>query len=142
MSQLEVLSRQRPLLLTLNALAFTVWQVTEFQFVNAGISDEIGLARFIAPVAIALWVITSACLLAPFIEKRRPPAEDELTRHNRLTAFYWGYGITMLAVGAGLIAATRTAWPAVDIVRLILIAGVIAPLLRFALMELRTADEQ
>jgi hypothetical protein len=142
MSQLEVLSRQRPLLLSLNALSFALWQVTEFQFVNAGISDEIGLARFIAPVAIALWATTSACLLAPFFEKTRPPPEDELTRHNRLTAFNWGYGITMFAVGAALIAAARTDWPAIDIVRLILIAGVVAPLLRFALMELRTNDGQ
>ncbi|MGQ3053563.1 MAG: hypothetical protein ACT6S0_17430 [Roseateles sp.] len=142
MSQLEVLSRQRPLILSLNALAFTVWQVTEIQLVHAGIANETGALRFMAPAAIALWVLTGAALLAPFIEKKRSAAEDELTRHNRLIAFYWGYGITMLAVGAGLIAAARTDWPAIDIVRLILITGVVAPLLRFALMEHGTPDDE
>jgi hypothetical protein len=140
MSRLEVLSKQRPVLLLLSALAFAAWQGTELGFMHSEISDETGLARFIAPVAITVWICTSVGLLAPFIGRRKLASEDEMTRYNRLTAFNWGYGIAMIAVGAALILASRTDWPAIDIVRLILIAGVVAPMLRFALMELRSSD--
>jgi hypothetical protein len=96
--------------------------------------------RLIAPVAIVFWICSIVPLLTPVLKGGEGRVEDELTRHNRLTAFGWGYWIMILAGFGALAASTRSSLPAVDLIRLILIGGVAAPMLRFALLERQPAD--
>lgn len=138
MSTIDQISRRRPGLLLTGALAFAVWQATEIGFVRQA-ADGPAL-RLIAPVAILFWICSMVPLLPPVLKRSEGRVEDELTRHNRLTAFSWGYWIMILAGAAALAAATRSSLPSVDLIRLMLIGGVAAPMVRFALLERPVAD--
>lgn len=138
MSTIDQVSRQRPGLLFAGALAFAAWQATEIGFVRQATDGTV--LRLIAPVAIVLWVCSMAILLAPSLQRSKGRIEDELTRHNRLTAFSWGYWILIFAGFGALAAASRNSLPAGDLIRLMLIGGVAAPMVRFALLEQPAPD--
>lgn len=134
MPSIETYSRRRVLLLLLNAIAFCVWQVTQL----SPVADAFRTAplAYVAPVSILVWFGTLLGLVVkPAARRMRDQLEDELTQHNRRTAFTWAYWAVMLATAAGLVLASQRAVPAIDIVRAILMIGVATPLVRFALME-------
>lgn len=133
MSTIEQISRRRPGLLLTGALAFAAWQATEISFLRQA-TDGTAL-RLIAPVAILLWICSMVPLVTSVLKRDKGRVEDELTRHNRLTAFSWGYWIMILAGFAALAASTRSSFPAVDLIRLMLIGGVAAPMVHFAFLE-------
>ena len=134
MSDIEHHEKRRIGLLLVSAAAFAAWQATELSVLRPQFSA--GPAGLVAPVAIILWIITLVALIRRPAEARlRAQLEDELTRHNRLAAFNTGYWAAMVCVAVGLMVAGRTDIPAVDIVRAILVVGVAAPLVRFALLE-------
>lgn len=134
MSDIEHHEKRRIGLLLLSAAAFAVWQATELTALRPQFAD--GAAGLVAPVAIILWIISLVALVRrPAQARLRAQMEDELTRHNRLVAFNTGYWAAMICAAVGLVLASRTGLPAVDIVRAILVVGVAAPLIRFALLE-------
>ena len=138
MSTIDQISRRRPGLLLTGAMAFAIWQATEIGFVREA-ADGTTL-RLVAPAAILFWICSMVPLLAPALKGSERRVEDELTRHNRWTAFNWGYWFMILAGFAALAAATRSSLPAVDLIRLMLVGGVAAPMIRFALLEWSVTD--
>lgn len=138
MSTIDRFSRRRPGLLVTGALAFVAWQVTEITFVSPAVDGT--ALRFVAPVAIVFWICSMVPLLTPVLKRSDGRDEDELTRHNRLTAFSWGYWIMIVAGFAALAAATRSILPPVDLIRIMLIGGVAAPMVLFAILERPVAD--
>lgn len=138
MSTIDQISRGRPALLFTGAAAFAAWQATEIGFIRQAAGGT--ALRLVAPIAILLWICAMVPLLTPVLRRSEGHVEDELTRYNRLTSFSWGYWVMIFAGFAALAAATRSSLPAVDLIRLMLIGGVAAPMVRFALLERPVAD--
>lgn len=133
MSTVDQISRGRVGFLLLNGVAFAVWQITEIQRVRELLTDS--MLSILGASAVVLWTVTLAALFTPAFSRRKSTIEDELTRQNRQTAFSWGYWVVISGAVLALFLASNTAAPADDLIRLVLIAGVSAPIIRFALME-------
>jgi hypothetical protein len=138
MATVDQISRGRVGFLLLNGIAFAVWQITEmrqFEGVWAGsIISILGSSAFI------LWTVTLAALFAPVFVRKRPIIEDELTRQNRRRAFGWGYWLVIASAVLALFVASNTTVAAQDLLRMVLIVGVSAPIIRFAFMERSAPD--
>lgn len=139
MSAIDQVSSRRSGLMLVNGAAFAIWQATELGNVR---ELDSALLRGLGTGAVILWICTTLALLAPSLSRNASSMEDELTRYNRLAALSWGYWVMMLGTAAALVLASRTSIPAIDLVRLMLIAGVAAPLIRFGLMERPASDEE
>lgn len=138
MATLDQISRGRVGFLLLNGIAFAVWQITEmrqFEGVWAG-----SIISILGSSAVILWTVTLAALFAPVFVRKRPIIEDELTRQNRRRAFGWGYWLVIASAALALFVASNTTVPAQDLLRMVLIVGVSAPIIRFALMERSAPD--
>jgi hypothetical protein len=135
------LARRRNRLVVLNATGFVLWQASSFQPHLAGPSGTqvivaIGLAAF------ALWAVSFALLLRPVADARsRAVLDDELTRHNQLQAFLAGYWAMLFLAAAGLALTSFVPLPAVLVLRVLVIVGVAAPLLRFVVLERRVGGD-
>lgn len=139
MSAIDKLTSWRAGLMLVSGVAFALWQATEFGQVRA---LDNPLLRGLAAGAVTLWICATAALLLPMFSRHLSSLEDELSRHNRLAALGLGYWVMLLGTAGALVLASRTAIPAIDLVRLMLIAGVAAPLIRFGLMERAAPDEE
>lgn len=138
MATLDQISRGRVGFLLLNGIAFAVWQITEmrqFEGVWAG-----SIISILGSSAVILWTVTLAALFAPVFVRKRPIIEDELTRQNRRRAFGWGYWLVIASAVLALFVASNTTVPAQDLLRMVLIVGVSAPIIRFAFMERSAPD--
>lgn len=131
----EQLADRRNRLLVFNAAAFVIWQAATFgpHLAGRAIAPTIivlGLAGFVA------WAWTLIVLLRPVGDARaRAALDDELTRHHRLQAMLAGYW-AMLATAAGALALVSVVpVPAILVVRVVVVVGVTAPLLRFVVLE-------
>jgi hypothetical protein len=130
----EQLAERRNRLFVFNAAAFVIWQAATFGPHLAG--------RAIAPAIIVLglvgfvaWAWTLIVLLRPVGDARtRAALDDELTRHRRLQA--------MLGTAAGALAiVSLVPVPAILALRVVIVVGVTAPLLRFVVLERGDAGE-
>lgn len=133
MSTIERISRGRGSFLLLNGISFAVWQVTEIMLVEEALAES--ARSFISASAVTVWTVTLVALLAPAFTRHKTMFEDELTHQNRRTAFSWGYWIVVASAILALFVASNTTAPADDLLRAVLIVGVSAPLIRFAIME-------
>jgi hypothetical protein len=131
----EQLANRRNRLLVLNAAAFVIWQAATFGPHLAGRSIAptvivLGLAGFVA------WAWTLIVLMRPVADARvRAALNDELTRHHQRQAMLAGYW-AMLGTAVGALAvASLVPIPAILVVRVIVVVGVAAPLLRFVVLE-------
>ncbi|NTZ42203.1 hypothetical protein G7A66_03660 [Altererythrobacter sp. SALINAS58] len=115
-----------------------MWQMMEIQLVQDALVESIH--SFLSASAVTLWTVTLVALLAPAFTRERTTVEDELTRRNRRTAFNWGYWIFIVCAILALFAASNTTAPADDLLRAVLIVGVSAPVIRFAVMERALPD--
>lgn len=138
MSTVDQISRGRVGFLLLNGLAFAVWQTTELGRVEAMLADR-GLS-ILGSSAVVLWTVTLAALFAPVLARQRTAIEDELTRLNRRKAFSWGYWLVICSAVLALFAASNSTVPAADLLRMVLIVGVAAPIIGFAVMERSAPD--
>lgn len=138
MSTIDAVSRRRSGLLLTGAVAFAAWQATELGYVRHFLDGPV--LRMAAPFAILLWICSMVPLVTPALKRSRDVVEDELTRHNRLTAFSWGYWVMIVAAVIVLALTARGAMAAVDLIRLMIIGGVAAPMIRFAFMERPAPD--
>jgi len=138
MSTVDQISRGRVGFLLLNGVAFAVWQFTEIERVGELFGE--GVTPMLGTSAVALWTITLAALFAPAFARQKSTIEDELTRQNRRAAFSWGYWVVISGAILALFVASNIAVPADDLLRLVLIAGVSAPIIRFAVMERSAPD--
>lgn len=138
MSTVDQISRGRVGFLLLNGIAFAVWQLTEIGRVEEALSGS--TFSVLGASAVILWTVTLAALFAPAFARQKTTIEDELTRQNRRTAFSWGYWIVIGGVVLALFVTSNTTTPADDLFRMVLIVGVSAPIIRFALMERSAAD--
>ena len=124
--------------LLLNGIAFAVWQITEMKrFEGAWAGSTLSI---LGASALILWTVTLAALFSPVFTRNRTNIEDELTRQNRRTAFGWGYWLVIASAVLALFVASNTTVPAEDLLRMVLIVGVSAPIIRFALMERSAPD--
>ena len=137
MSTVDQISRGRVGFLLLNGVAFALWQITEIERVEELLTASV--VSILGALAVVLWTVTLAALLAPAFSRPKATIEDELTRQNRRTAFTWGYWVVVSSTILALFVASNTAMPADDLLRMVLIAGVSAPIIRFAFME-QSAD--
>lgn len=129
---------RRLILLVANLAAWGVWQATQLDLVRRLIEAP----ALVAPVAIVVWIATLALLLRRPATALRAQLDDELARHNRREAFQFGFWV-MLAAAAVLLAVTAFAeLSASDAARLVLMAGVAAPLARLVLLERVGAGEE
>jgi hypothetical protein len=138
MATVDQISRGRVGFLLLNGIAFAVWQITEmrqFEGVWAG-----SIISILGSSAVILWTVTLAALFAPVFVRKRPIIEDELTRQNRRRAFGWGYWLVIASAVLALFVASNTTVAAQDLLRMVLIVGVSAPIIRFAFMERSAPD--
>ncbi|MDB5693664.1 MAG: hypothetical protein JWO81_2727 [Alphaproteobacteria bacterium] len=136
MSSTEMLARRRQWLLVLAALGFLLWQLCTL---------VLALARKAVPVpallvaSLAGFLVFIAALGGVFVwaKKARGHAalEDEMTRHNRLAAFVAGFWGMLIAATALFAAGQFIAFPGAEAARAVMMAGVVVPLLRFALLE-------
>lgn len=133
MSTVDQISKGRVGFLLLNGLAFAAWQATELGQVQEALDGHI--LSIANGSALALWTLTLVALLVPFCVRPRIEAEDELTRENRHKAFAWGYWVVIASAVIALFIASNMTVPADDLLRLVMIVGVSAPILRFAIME-------
>ena len=137
----EGLARRRNRLLILNATGFVLWQASSFGPYLAGrpgapLVVVIGLAAFV------LWAVSFALILRPVADARtRAALDDELTRHHQLQAFLSGYWAMLFAAAAGLALSSFVPLPALLVLRVLVIIGVAAPLLRFVVLERRVGDD-
>jgi hypothetical protein len=138
MSMVDQISRGRVGFLLLNGIAFAVWQMTEIGQVKEMLTGSVASA--LGTGAVALWIFTMAALFAPAFTRNRVTYEDELTRQNRRTAFSWGYWVAIAVTVLALFVASNTAASAEDLLRLVLIASVTVPIIRFAVMERSAPD--
>lgn len=137
MSTVDQISKGRVGFLLLNGVAFALWQLAEIERVEALLT--VSIASILGGSAVVLWTVTLVALLAPAFSSPKATIEDEMTRQNRRTAFTWGYWVVISGAILALFVASNTAMPADDLLRMVLIAGVSAPIIRFAFME-RSAD--
>ncbi len=138
MSTVDQISRGRVGFLLLNGIAFAVWQITEIGRVEEVLSGS--TLSILSASAVILWTVTLAALFAPAFTRQKTTIEDELTRQNRRTAFSWGYWIVIGGAILALFVASNTTTPADDLLRIVLIVGVSAPIIRFAVMERSAPD--
>jgi hypothetical protein len=131
----DMLARRRQWLLLCAALGFLIWQLPP-------LAGRLVPPRALLPLGLAGFLLFFGSLAAVWLwtwQVRKAGAwaavEDELTRHNRLVAFNTGFW-AMLILSAGLlVAAQSVAIRAADAAHLILVAGVVAPMFRFASLE-------
>ena len=138
MSTVDQISRGRVGFLILNGLAFAAWQATEIGRVREAFDGP--MLSIVNGSALALWTFTLVAVLVPFFTRPKIEVEDELTRQNRHKAFIWGYWVTIASAIIALFVASNLAVPPDDLLRLVLVIGVAAPILRFAIMEGSMAD--
>jgi hypothetical protein len=137
----EQLAERRNRLLVLNAASFVVWQAATFGPHLSGravapLVIVVGLLGFVA------WAWTIVILLRPVGDARtRAALNDELSRHHWRRAVLAGYW-AMLATAAGALAfVSLVPVPAILALRVIVVVGVAAPLLRFVVLERGDAGE-
>lgn len=138
MTTVDQISRQRTGFLLLNGIAFAAWQTTEIRHLEEVLSG--GAISILGRSAVILWVCTLVALFVPVVSRQKIIFEDELTRQNRLVAFGWGYWVVIASAVIALFVASNTTVEATDLLRLILIVGVAAPIIRFATMERSASD--
>lgn len=138
MTTVDQISRQRTGFLLLNGIAFAAWQTTEIRHLEEVLSG--GAISILGRSAVILWVCTLVALFVPVVSRQKIIFEDELTRQNRLVAFGWGYWVVIASGVIALFVASNTTVEATDLLRLILIVGVAAPIIRFATMERSASD--
>jgi hypothetical protein len=136
MASTDMLARRRQWLLVLAALGFLIWQLCRLVLALATrsvpapamlVASLTGFLVFIAALAgVFLWAKQA---------RGRAALEDEMTRHNRLQAFATGFWAMLLAAGCLFGLGQFVALPGSEAARLVMITGVVAPLLRFAMLE-------
>jgi hypothetical protein len=134
MDSTETLARRRRWLLLAAALGYSLWQLSRLLIAVA----TVPAAAFLV-VSLAGFLLFAGALAAVFVwakaARGRAALEDEMTRRNRLVAFVAGFW-AMLAVATALFAVGQfVPVPGAEAARLVMVAGVVVPLLRFAMLE-------
>ena len=131
----DMLARRRQWLLVIAALGFLLWQLCRLLL---AIEPALGRpALLVASLACFLiFIVALGCVFLWAKQARgRAALEDEMTQHNRLRAFAAGFWTMLIAAAALLAAGQFVALPGAETARLVMIAGIVAPLLRFAMLE-------
>jgi hypothetical protein len=137
----EVLARRRNRLLVVNATGFVIWQAGSFGPHLAG-RPAAPLIIGIGLVGFVLWALSLALLWRPVGDARsRAALDDELTRHHWLQSMLAGYWVMLGVAAAGLAVTSLVAIPAVLVLRMLVVVGVAAPLLRFVVLERSVGGE-
>jgi hypothetical protein len=130
----DMLARRRQWLLVLAALGFLLWQLSRFALVLVPLDR--------APLLVASlagFLVFAAAFGATFFWAREARGnaalEDELTRHNRLLAMGAGFWAMLIAAALLLGVGQFFTLSGAEAGRLVMIVGVVAPLLRFAMLE-------
>ena len=85
-----------------------------------------------------VWIASLVKLLRPAPDARTAAVlDDELTRHNRHRAFTAGYWLMLVTAAGALLLGTLVPLPLEITLRVLLVVGVAAPLLRFVVLEAR-----
>jgi hypothetical protein len=130
----DMLARRRQRLLVIAAFGYLLWQLA---WLALAIGARPGPALLAA--RLAGFLIFAGALGAIFVWAKaarcRAALDDEMTRHNRLRAFTAGFWAMLIAAAALFAAGQFVAIPGAEAARMVMIAGVVVPLLRFALLE-------
>ncbi|WP_300531886.1 hypothetical protein [Maricaulis sp.] len=140
MKQVEKLSRRRRGLMLVFVGSFLTWQVPfmdRYEAVAAGAIRNVDLV-YIA--GFLLWALVLIALLRFGRSGAKSPEvraalEDELTQDNRAKAFSFGYWAMLIIAGVAFAASFFVGMSAQEVAHLIIVAAVVAPLLRFAFLE-------
>lgn len=136
----ERLAKGRIWLLLAAGLSFAVWHLAEMRWIQATTGDTL---TALVPFMIVVW---GAAMLGLFAWSRKAGAKaslnDELTQHNRLVALGTGFWSMLFIAALGLTLANRDLIAPTDFARLIMIAGVTAPLFAFVLLEWPDASRE
>jgi hypothetical protein len=141
----ERLQRRRARLLMFQGLLFLIWQANFFSsphgdFQQLRSVDQVKISAFI------VWAIVLLIVLATgggwFRSKEvRALLADETTVAHRRSAFVLGYWAAMLAAIGLYVLSLFEPVRLVEAIHIVLSAGIIVPLLRFAQLERRAAGE-
>src|SRR4249920_2099590 len=135
MSSADLLAARRRRQLVVNAIAFALWQVCLYGPHLAG--------KALAPVLITVGLLAFAAWAGSLLLLLRRNADwrttrmldDELTRQNAGRSFQFGYWVLLLTAACALPLAMFVTLPAVAVLRVLVIVGVAAPILRFVVLE-------
>jgi hypothetical protein len=132
----DVLARRRQWLLVVAAFGFLMWQLCRLLLVIEPASAPTPALLIASLAGFLIFIVALGYVFLWAKEARgRAALEDEMTQHNRLRAAATGFW-TMLVVATALFGIGQfVALPGPEAARLVMIAGVVAPLLRFAMLE-------
>ncbi|MEO5773771.1 MAG: hypothetical protein ABIQ32_06595 [Sphingomicrobium sp.] len=136
----ERMSRRRARVLPILAFAFLTQQAAYFSGPGFGTGD-----RAVDHVRISAWLVMSVVLLVVLAtgggwiygREVRRIANDEATRAHRDDAFRWGFIVTISAALISYVASMYEAASAQEAIHVIVTAGMLTALLRFAFLERR-----
>jgi hypothetical protein len=132
----EILAQRRRWLLIAAALGTLLWQGCELVIALAHASVPVPTLRLVGLAGFLIF-IGAVVGLGFWADEAREQAglEDEMTRHNRLRAFTTGFWAMLAVAGCQFAAGGFVALPGAEAARLVVVAGIVAPLLRFAFLE-------
>jgi hypothetical protein len=139
----ERLQGLRAKVLWFQGLLFLIWQANFFSsphgdFRQLRSVDQVKISAFMVWAAMLLIVLATGG--AWFRSKEvRALLEDETTKAHRQSAFVYGYWAAMIAAIGLYVISLFAQVLLVEAVHLVLSAGIIVPLLRFAQLERRAA---
>lgn len=136
MNTLERITGWRTAALAINGLSFATWQLAQLESLRPHLAPPI--PGLLVPLAILVWIASAAYVIWQGRRHGQRSDGDELTQLHRARSLSAGYLSTTVLIAVALAASSRLAIPPADVLRTLLVAAVLVPVLTFLHMERRS----